>query len=53
MGDFKVQMELVHPAGGGGVVELLVHPDWAPLGAKYVHTKAAKRTPSPLHRVCS
>ena len=35
MADFTVEMTLVHPAGGGGVVEIVVHPGWAPLGAQY------------------
>ena len=29
-----VNMEIVHPAGGGGTVEVTVHPEWAPLGAQ-------------------
>jgi hypothetical protein len=45
--DFKVVMELAHPAGGGGEVELLVHPEWAPLGAKCVATLS-----KPLRRGC-
>ena len=29
-----VEMEVVHPAGGGGVIQITVHPEWAPLGAQ-------------------
>ena len=43
MADFKVEMTLVHPKdGSSGVVELTVHPEWAPLGAKCAAPRRAR-----------